>query len=217
MGVIQALCSFVTSMHAFNKLEWIVAGKLKIVFLPKSPLILVAASHTGDSTNQLSLLLIYVYQHILSVLTLSRLTRIFEQRKNFDLRRLLGGTDKIIDNFLNSTETDLSVVLNAFRCHAMPFSLRESIVQTMVQYCAKAKAMVFAVLLFNNRVIALAGRKKSFLNAHISYLGDHCPTCLVLFGIDVSGFFTMSEIKKNILEVILSLSHVSCFDLVLQR
>lgn len=28
------------------------------------------------------------------------MTRIFEQRKNFDLRRLLGGSERLIDNLL---------------------------------------------------------------------------------------------------------------------
>lgn len=41
-----------------------------------------------------------VYNQILSTLTLSHMNRIFEQRKNFDLRRLLGGSERLIDNLL---------------------------------------------------------------------------------------------------------------------
>ena len=35
--------------------------------------------------------LLYLHNQIISVLTSAQLTRIFEQRVNFDLRRLLGG------------------------------------------------------------------------------------------------------------------------------
>lgn len=43
-----------------------------------------------------------VYNQILSVLTLSHMTKIFEQRKNFDLRRLLAGSERLIDHLLTN-------------------------------------------------------------------------------------------------------------------
>lgn len=43
-----------------------------------------------------------VYNQILSTLTLSHMTKIFEQRKNFDLRRLLAGSERLIDHLLTN-------------------------------------------------------------------------------------------------------------------
>lgn len=43
-----------------------------------------------------------VYNQILSTLTLSHMTKIFDQRKNFDLRRLLAGSERLIDHLLTN-------------------------------------------------------------------------------------------------------------------
>ena len=65
-----------------------------IVFVHKSPLILVAVSKGGESANQLGVQLNYVYNQLLSVLTLSSLTKIFDQRKGYDLRRMIAGSER---------------------------------------------------------------------------------------------------------------------------
>lgn len=41
-----------------------------------------------------------VYYQILSTLTYSHMSKIFEKRKNFDLRRLLSGSERLIFNLL---------------------------------------------------------------------------------------------------------------------
>lgn len=41
-----------------------------------------------------------VYNQILSILTYSHMTKIFERRKNFDLRRLLSGSERLFYNLL---------------------------------------------------------------------------------------------------------------------
>ena len=60
----------------------------------RDPLILVAVGQTRESTRQLALNLNYAYNQILSVLTLATLTRILNDKPNFDLRRLLAGEEK---------------------------------------------------------------------------------------------------------------------------
>ena len=57
-----------------------------IVFLNKPSLILVGVSRRGLSASQLTVQLTYIYNQILSVLTLTQLNRIFEARRNYDLR-----------------------------------------------------------------------------------------------------------------------------------
>lgn len=57
----------------------------------------------------------FVFNQIVSVLSLSQLTRIFEQRRNYDLRRLLSGVERLIDHLLNFMEKDPAFLLGAVR------------------------------------------------------------------------------------------------------
>lgn len=43
-----------------------------------------------------------VHNQILSILTLSQITRTFEKRKNYDLRRLLAGSERLIDHLFTN-------------------------------------------------------------------------------------------------------------------
>lgn len=69
--------------------------------------------HTHTYTHvQLAIQLNYVYYQVLSVLTNTQLTQRFEKKAGFDLRYLLQGSEKFIDNILNITDTDPSFILN---------------------------------------------------------------------------------------------------------
>lgn len=133
-----------------------------------------------------------VYNQILSTLTLSHMTKIFDQRKNFDLRRLLAGSERLIDHLLtndsqkracnksiyaillqkqiidfNLFNVSFSVSNNPFiflthsvRILPLASAIRESIVAAIQQNCSKIKNLVFAVLIANNKLIALVRMKK---------------------------------------------------------
>lgn len=55
-----------------------------------------------------------IYNQILSTLTLSHMTKIFEQRKNFDLRRLLAGSERLIDHLLTNDSKKRACNLSKF-------------------------------------------------------------------------------------------------------
>ena len=59
---------------------------------------------------QLAIQLAYAYNQILSVLTNTQLQQIFEKSPGFDLRHLLQGSEKFVDNILNMTDTDPSLI-----------------------------------------------------------------------------------------------------------
>lgn len=136
MGVMQALVSFVQDSK--DSIRSIVAGDHKFVFLTRDHLVLVAVSGGTDSSSQLIHQLTYVYNQILSVLTHSQLARIFKERRNYDLRRLLTGAEKFVDNLLNMMDVDPSFMLGAVRCLPLDSSVRDTVAQTIVQY-AKTK------------------------------------------------------------------------------
>lgn len=81
----------------------------------------------------------YVYNQIVSVLTQSQLNRVYDQRRNFDLRRLLSGSERLIDHLLNFMDREPAFFLGAIKCLPLLSSMRSSITQTIIQTCAKIK------------------------------------------------------------------------------
>ncbi|ELT95737.1 hypothetical protein CAPTEDRAFT_164017 [Capitella teleta] len=161
MGVMQALVSVIGDGQ--DLLRCITAGSHKMVFLIRENLVLVAAARSIESMPQLLLQLTYVYNQVLSVLTLSQLSRIFKQRRNYDLRRLLTGAEKFFDNLLNTMDRDPCFFLGAVRCLPLESSMRDTIAQSIAQN-AKVKDLVFAILIADNQLITLVRMKKYFLH-----------------------------------------------------
>ncbi|XP_053694905.1 vacuolar fusion protein MON1 homolog A [Sabethes cyaneus] len=165
-GVMQALVSFVQSSN--DSIKSIHAMGVRFVFLVKPPLILVAISRTSHSVQQIQLQLTDVYNQILSTLTLNQMQKTFEKRKNFDLRRLLAGSERLIDHLLVNDKCDHKLVSNnpfSFMTHSVRIlplqsSVRETIVGAIQANCAKIKNLIFAVLIANNKLIALVRMKK---------------------------------------------------------
>lgn len=234
MGLMQAIVSFVQDNK--DNIRSITAGNHKFVFLIRGPIILVAVCSSTDSQAQLVLQLTYIYHQVLSVLTFTQLTKIFEQRRNYDLRKLLAGTEKFIDNLLNLMSYDPSFLLQAVRCLPLPNAIRDPIGQAFQS--AKSQELVFAILVVKNQLVTMVRPKKfslhpsdlhlifnlvsastafhtaeswtpiclprfdnsGYLYAHVSYLDDNCPACLLLLSTDRNAFFTLSECKAKILE-----------------
>ena len=155
-GVLQALVSFVQDNN--DSLRSVYAGDHKFVFLERDHLILVAAAQTHESQQQLMLQLNYVYNQIISVLTFSQLQRAFKQRHNYDLRRLLTGAEKFLDNLLDVVETDASCLLGAVTCLPLESAVRDSIANTIAQN-AKLKVNIhFSLIGYINNVIPCVSR-----------------------------------------------------------
>lgn len=197
-GVMQALVSFVQTNQ--DTIRSIHAGNSKFVFLIKGPIILVSVSRTTESVAQLVLQLTYVYNQVVSVLTSSQLNRIYEQRRNYDLRRLLAGAERLIDHLLNFMEREPAFLLGAVKCLPLTPSVRDSITQTIVQTCGKIKNLVFAILLAKNQLITLVRMKKYFIhpadlhlifnlvNSSESFKASESWTPICLPKFDPSGF-----------------------------
>ncbi|XP_044737373.1 vacuolar fusion protein MON1 homolog A [Chrysoperla carnea] len=197
-GVMQALVSFIQIEN--DLIRSIHAGNMKYVFLVKGPLILVCVARSSDSVTQIILQLTYVFNQICSVLTLTQLNRIYEQRRNYDLRRLLSGAERLIDHLLTFMETEPDFMLSAVRCLPLNTSVRESIAQTISQACSKIKNLVFAILLARNELVTLVRMKKyiihpadlhlifNLVNSSESFktAESWTPICLPKF--DASGF-----------------------------
>ncbi|CAL4200053.1 unnamed protein product, partial [Meganyctiphanes norvegica] len=161
-GLMQALVSFVADSD--DVMRCIKAGDHMFVFLVKSPLILVAVSHSAASFPQLIMQLTYVHNQIVSVMTGSALTRMFEKRRNYDFRHMLGGSERLLDHLLKLLDSHPSFLLGAIQCLPLPASIRDTITQTIIQYCAKIKNLVFGLIIVRNQLVSLVRMKKFLLH-----------------------------------------------------
>ncbi|KAG1675213.1 Vacuolar fusion protein MON1 A [Nymphon striatum] len=165
MGVMQALVSFV--LDSKDVIRSISTGENGHVFafLVRSPVILVAVSRCGESETQLMIQLTYIYSQILSFLSYTRLSSVFEQRRNYDLRRLLTTCDKlIIDNLITLLDSDPGLLLGAVRCLQLSNTVRDTISQSIIQSCSKVKNLVFAILISDRQLVTMVRMKKYSLH-----------------------------------------------------
>ncbi|CAG8553382.1 9388_t:CDS:10, partial [Ambispora gerdemannii] len=223
MGVIQAIVSFFAD--ADDSLRCINAGQHKFVFLLKEPLYLVAVSRTNESESQLRDQLNYMYNQILSVLTSVQLTKIFEQRINFDLRRLLGGTEIFLDNLATGMSDDPGFMLGSIQCVRMSKELRDKVGATMQP--VKSKDLLYAMLITNNKLITLLRPRRHSLHPADLHLifntingsstfksaESWIPICLPKF--NNKGFLHayVSYIVTNVCLLLISPDHDNFFEL----
>ncbi|XP_041046712.1 vacuolar fusion protein MON1 homolog A [Carcharodon carcharias] len=197
MGVMVALVSFIEASK--NVIKSIHAEGYKVVFIRRSPLVLVAVARTRQSEQEVAKELLYVYYQIISLLTLTQLNRIFEQKKNYDLRRLLLGSERMTDHLLNLMEKDPSFLMCAVRCLPLPSSVRDTISSSLQQ--AKGKSLVFSILVAQNQLVTLVRKKDQFLHpvdlhllfnlisASTSFRDGEAWTPICLPKFNSSGFF----------------------------
>ena len=235
-GIMQALVSFVADSG--DAIRSIRAGQTQIVFLVKSPLILVAVSRVGLSAAQLTVQLTYIHNQILSTLTAAQLERIFVQRRNYDLRRMLQGSERLMTHLSEAMDSDPSFLLSAVRCLPLAASVRDNVSESIIRFAGKVPDVVFGILIAENQLVTLVRMKKyfihpadlhlvfnlinstesfkhseswtpiclpkfdsgGFLHAHVSYLTDDSPACLLLLTLDRNAFFDLSSARGKIIE-----------------
>ncbi|XP_057568658.1 vacuolar fusion protein MON1 homolog B isoform X1 [Hippopotamus amphibius kiboko] len=153
MGVMTALVSFVQS--AGDAIRAIYAEDHKLVFLQQGPLLLVAVSRTPQSAAQLRGELLAVHAQIVSTLTRASVARIFARKQNYDLRRLLAGSERTLDRLLDSVERDPgTLLLGAVRCVPLARPLREAL-GALLRRCT-APGLALSVLAVGGRLVTAA-------------------------------------------------------------
>lgn len=166
-GVMQALVSVVQSQQ--DNIKSIEAHGLTIVFLVKSPLILVAVSRLSVSIPQMQMQLTDVHNQILSTLTLEHINRVYERRANFDFRRLLGGSERIIEHLLlnnglgysGAPSNDPFIFLtHSVRVLPMAQNTRDQITGVIQSCCSNVTSLVFVLLVAKNKLITLVCKKQ---------------------------------------------------------
>ncbi|CAB4063474.1 MON1 [Lepeophtheirus salmonis] len=237
-AVMQALVSFVQDLD--DSIKCISFDDAQISFLIKPPLILLGTTRRAESHSQMITQLTYIYNQILSVLTLKQLNKIFEKKKSYDLRIMLGGAERLLTHLISAFQTDPSFMLNSVRVLHLPSSVRDSISNAIHMTLSKTKNVVFVVLMAENHLVTLIRMKQyyihsadlhilfnfvnsseslknseswtpiclpkfnsnGFLHAHVSYLKEDVPVCLLMLTVQKDIFFELSEAKKKIVGIL---------------
>ncbi|KAJ1651782.1 Vacuolar fusion protein mon1 [Dispira simplex] len=196
LGVLQAILSLVTDDN--DTLESIVTGHHRFVFLLKGPLYLVAVAQTDEPERQLQCQLGYVYDQILSIVSLGQIRRIFESHSNFDLRKLITGTEGMLDHLIDHLGKNFSFALGSVESVRLPVPLRQRLGITLK--LAKSTNVLYAVLATGMKLITLLRPKTvtlyssdlhillSTVDSFSSFkIGEHwIPICLPKF--NAEGF-----------------------------
>ncbi|CAM4765616.1 unnamed protein product [Rotaria magnacalcarata] len=170
MGVMQTLVSF-SEVIASSQLNYIKAGRCRIAFLHKEPLIFVLISYINEHPMCLTQQLTYAYHQIISTLTLSRIKQKFTVQPNFDLRRWLSNAEKkLLYNIIDMYEHDLGMVMTCARCLVLAANVRTQIGQIVAQTIRGQKDMIFAIILAHNRLVSIARLKNYHLHPSDLYL-----------------------------------------------
>ena len=104
---------------------------------------------------------------VVSILTLSRLNSIYEQRPNYDLRRLLSGAERFIDSLLDSMDTFPGYIMSCIRCLPLDSSTRETIAQSIA---SNTKVKVVLLAFVNLQTHKLYKKKLSMKNMSQWYI-----------------------------------------------
>jgi len=174
-GTLQALVSKfavlgLSPSQIAEKLQSISYGDLRIVFLDRSPLLLVCISkHPNVSISSMERLLKSVHSQLIFVLT-NGVNHTLEQRPNFDVRSLLGGTKPLIGNLISWMHNQMFLCIRgvAVETLPLPFTTRSAIsriVQTGIPDCC-----LYSVLLCGHRVVCTASSE--FEGPHIISASD---------------------------------------------
>jgi len=132
MGVISTIINIV-NVNQKDDIRCVIAGSHKFVFLVKGPVYLLCVTRTHETVLQLRIQLEYIYEQLTGILT-SGVFEILNQRAQYDMRSLIGPTDRtLIDNLILKLNSSPAYLLHAFMPMMVPKAIREEIAQILRQ------------------------------------------------------------------------------------
>lgn len=155
-----------TSVNKNNgreQLKSVKAGNTLFVFSIEDPLILIAVDKLGESEYQLRAQLDVLYAQILSTLTKSQLSKVFQGRNNFDLRQLLGGTEV----FLSALTREMSfgspgILLGSLECLRLRKSIRNKINNILIE--RRTKSLLYGMIVADSRLVSVIRPRRHSLH-----------------------------------------------------
>ncbi|KAF3138989.1 Vacuolar fusion protein mon1, variant 2 [Orbilia oligospora] len=179
MGVIQTIISFF--QEGSDPLKSFSAGKHRFTILQEGHLYLVGVSSLGETDIQLRTQLDMLYTQVLSTLTLTTVAKVFGERENFDLRRLLGGTEVFLDGLSDAmVRGEPNILLGSLECVKMRKHIREKINSVLMK--CRTNNLLYGLIIADGRLVSVIRPKRHSLH----------PPDLQLF---ISMLFSASTFK----------------------
>lgn len=166
-GSEEQLCSLAALVQAFvmtveswgDSLERLRSPRVHICFLHRSPLILAIVSRSAfHLEDQLDIL----YKQVLSILCRTQLVSVFQKKgPNFDLRLLLKGADRHLNEIVRSYRSDTAAFLRSVRVFPMVLSEREFIANSIASSVANAKVtnVIMGLVIAHRQLVAVVRMK----------------------------------------------------------
>ena len=187
------LATFVTIVEAQgDEIQAFFAGRHSFVYVIRGPLYLVMVARTEESVAFMAKQLYYLYQQIVSLLT-SGFVKIFERRATFDLRNLLGGTEKLLDDLVHFMDNELAFSVGAVQCLRLEKKWRRSVGQALL--LSQSPDLIYAMLISKFSLVNMVRFKEhvlkpqdidlllNFVNSSAGFREDEnwTPICLPRF------------------------------------
>lgn len=152
-----ALVGQVAQTQQQDTIRTVLAPNMKIVYLLKGALYLVAVSKTTETEMELAKQLEMLYEQILCILTDS-IQNLLRKRSTFDLRNLLGGTDAVLYSLIHDMSHTLSFSLKSIKPVVMSKHLRILIGDLLLKN--RVPKLMFSLLISGDRLVQLISNKK---------------------------------------------------------
>lgn len=149
-GIINTIMSYFELRDSEN-IRTIASSSGRITFLSRTPIILVAYSRRGETSNELINQLDFLHSYLISSLSQRQLSRFFNKRENFDLRNFLEATDfENLDEICSLLCDRLypDVLLGALQCLQLKKSYRAQIHDAMLQCLLKESDLPRGTILY---------------------------------------------------------------------
>jgi hypothetical protein len=118
MGIISLLMA-----RTNDSMRTIVAGRYRVVFLPRSPVYLLVVSRTGETVAHLRRQLKYLYHQMLFVVT-ARGFAVLKKNASYDMRGVLQGIRQPLLSLIHTANSTSSLLLEAVPTLPLPPTVR---------------------------------------------------------------------------------------------
>jgi hypothetical protein len=124
----------------------------------------VGVSSSGESVPYIARQLHCLHAQIISILT-SKVETIFQRNASFDLRGLLGGTDRVLRSLIREGSGQPTMLLEATPCLRMPAPTRAELGRLLA--ATRPTSLLFGVLLARGFLVQLWRTKKIPLHQQV--------------------------------------------------
>jgi vacuolar fusion protein MON1 len=149
-----------------DRLREIVSDEGRITFLQRTPLLFAAVtkSKRREPSSVARSHLDLLHNQLLGLLSVSQLTAMFKRKASVDLRRLLEGTDPIVDALLDRMQWDRSLLMGALQPCSISVTLRDEVSQLLnpgqLLEERRPPDLLYVLLLYGSDIVTLLRPKK---------------------------------------------------------